>query len=144
MTPQHVFYTLLHLNYVPAIVISIIGFAFGGLWYSPLLFSKAWMAEVKLPGEQAKAQGGGATKLFFTFLCTLVATIALDVLISERGLDSLVSGAKFGLFVGVGLAAALHIPAMLFEGRTCRYRAIVNGHTVLLCILLSAILGIWH
>jgi uncharacterized protein YneF (UPF0154 family) len=133
-----------HLNYVPVIVISIIGFVFGGLWYSRILFAKAWMREVNFTEEQCKAQGGGGKKLFLTFLCTLAATITLDVLIGMRGSVTATSGAKLGLLVGIGLVAALQGPAALFEGRSCRYCWIVLGHNVALCVLLGAILGVWR
>jgi uncharacterized protein YneF (UPF0154 family) len=117
-----------HLNYVPVIVISIIGFVFGGLWYSRILFAKAWMREVNFTEEQ----------------CTLAATITLDVLIGMRGSVTATSGAKLGLLVGIGLVAALQGPAALFEGRSCRYCWIVLGHNVALCVLLGAILGVWR
>jgi hypothetical protein len=133
-----------HLNYVPVIVISIIGFLFGGLWYSRFLFANAWMKEVNLTNEQCKAQGGGAKKLFLTFLCTVAATMTLDVLVGLRGSVTASSGAKLGLLVGLGLVAALQGPAALFEGRKCRYCWIVLGHNVALCVLLSAILGAWR
>jgi uncharacterized membrane protein len=144
MIHHSLLHALHHLNYIPVIVIAIIGFMFGGLWYSPLLFAKAWRDEVKLDDERCKAQGGGAKKLFLTFLATLAATIALDVLIGAHGSSTLLSGAEFGLFVGVALVAALQGPAALFEGRTCRYCRIVLGHNVALCVLLGAILGVWR
>jgi uncharacterized protein YacL len=131
-----------HLNYVPVIVVTIIGFAFGALWYSKLLFANAWREEVKLTDEQCK--GGSAKKLFFAFLCTFVLTAALDALLTLHPRTGLLGGAKFGLFIGLGIAAMLQIPAALFEGRTCRYRAIVVGHSVLLCVLTAAILGIYR
>jgi hypothetical protein len=142
MIHQHVFHVLRHLDYIPVIVTTIIGFIFGGLWYSTPVFGKAWKEETKLTDEQCK--GGSARKMILTLLCTLVAATAIDVLIIERGLDGLVAGAKFGLFLGIGLGAALNIPAALFECRTCRYKAIVIGHAVLLCVLMAAILGAWH
>lgn len=142
MTPPGLLHVLHHLDYVPVIVISIIGFAFGALWFAPPVFGKAWKEEVKLPDEQCKS--GSARKLIGTFLCTIVLTVALDVLFSRRGTEGLLAGAKFGLLLGVGIAAALHVPITLFDGRSCRYRAIVVGHEVVLSALLGAILGVWR
>lgn len=39
-------HTLMSLNYVAVVVVAIIGFLLGWLWYSPLLFAKPWMAEM--------------------------------------------------------------------------------------------------
>jgi hypothetical protein len=131
-----------HLNYLPVLVVTIIGFAFGGLWYSKVLFANAWREEVKLTEEQCKA--GSGRKMLLTFLATFVFTAVLDALITLRGAGSLLGGAKFGLVIGIGIAAALQGPAALFENRTCRYRAIVIGHSVLLCVLAGAILAVYR
>jgi hypothetical protein len=131
-----------HLNYVPVIVVTIIGFALGGLWYSQLLFGKAWREEAKLTEEQCKA--GCAKKLIIALVCTFVFTAVLDALVVLHGADTLLRGARFGLILGLGLAAALQIPGSIFEGRTCRYRAIVVGHSVLLFVLTAAILAVYH
>ena len=131
-----------HLNYVAVIVVTIIGFAFGGLWYSKLLFVNAWRAEVKLTEEQCKA--GCAKKMIIALLCTFVLVTALDGLMTLVGIGSLLSGAKFGLYVGLGIAAAMQIPGAVYEGRTCKYRAIAVGHNVLLCVMVAAILGVYR
>jgi hypothetical protein len=131
-----------HLNYVAVVVVTIIGFVFGGLWYSKLLFGKAWRDEVKLTEEQCKA--GSARKLFVAFLCTFVLVTALDGLVTMLGIGSVLSGAKVGLYVGFGIAAATQIPGAVFEGRTCKYRAIAVGHNVLLCVLAAAILAVYR
>ena len=36
------------INYLAVLVATIVGFAVGGLWYSPLCCGKAWMTEMKL------------------------------------------------------------------------------------------------
>ena len=131
-----------HLNYIPVIVATIIGFAFGGLWYSKLLYGKAWKEEVKLTEEQCGA--GAVKKLIMAFIGTFVLAAALDALLALHGANSLLGGAKFGLFVGVGIAAALQIPSSSFEGRSCRYRWIVIGHDILLCMLIAAILAVYR
>lgn len=45
---------ILHLNYVHVLVVTIAGFLLGWLWHSPVLFGKAWMAEMKITEEMAK------------------------------------------------------------------------------------------
>jgi glycerol uptake facilitator-like aquaporin len=131
-----------HLSYVPVIIITVIGFVFGALWYSKLLFSNAWREEVKLTEEQCKA--GSFKKMFVAFLGTFVLTAVIDAFLVLRGTEGLLGGAKMGLLIGVGIVAAVQGPGLLFEGRTCKYRAIVIGHNVLLCVLVAALLGAYR
>ena len=51
---------LMVLNYVAVIVTAVIGFLFGWLWYSPLLFAKPWMREMNLTEESMKAAAAKA------------------------------------------------------------------------------------
>jgi hypothetical protein len=131
-----------HLNYVPVIVVTVLGFAFGALWYSQILFGKAWREEAKLTEEQCKA--GCVGKLVRALVCTFVFTAVLDGIIVLHGADTVMRGARLGLLIGIGFAAALQLPGTFFEGRTCRYRAIVVGHNVLLCVLAAAILAVYR
>jgi UDP-N-acetylmuramyl pentapeptide phosphotransferase/UDP-N-acetylglucosamine-1-phosphate transferase len=131
-----------HLNYVPVLIVTVIGFVFGGLWYSKLLFCNAWRAETKLTEEQCKA--GSFKKMLVAFLATFVLSAVIDSFLVLRGTEGLLGGAKMGLLIGVGIVAVTQGPAALFEGRTCKYRAIVIGHNVLLCVLVAALLGAYR
>ena len=56
-------YTVLHPDYVAILVVTIASFLFGWLWYSPLLFAKAWMAEMKFTPEKMQAAKPGMARL---------------------------------------------------------------------------------
>jgi hypothetical protein len=132
------------LHPLALLVVSIIGFVFGGLWYSPVLFAKPWMAEVKITPESAKAAGWGPQRMVLAFALTLVSTSALAVLVAAHHTSSPLKGAELGFFVGACLVAPRQATNMLFEMRTIRHFIIVSGHEVAQFTLVGAILALWR
>jgi hypothetical protein len=131
-----------NLDYFHVVVVAIVGFAFGALWYSPVLFLKAWVAEMKLAGD-AEPGGGGPARMLGAFLCTLVSTTVLAVLVVDHRSHGVVHGAELGLLVGAGLVAARQGVTGIFERRSLRLFLISAGHDVVLCVLQAAILTCW-
>ena len=39
-------HAIMRVNYLAVIVVAIVGFMLGWLWFSPVLFVKAWMEEM--------------------------------------------------------------------------------------------------
>ncbi len=133
------------LSPVAVLVVAILGFCLGAIWYSPLLFVKAWMEEMKITPESAKANSGRFPVVMAgALLCTVVSTFTLAALIAAHPSHGLLKGAELGLFVGAGLVAARSGTNSLFENRSLRHFLIVAGHDVALCVFQGAILGVWH
>ena len=132
------------LNPLAVIVISIVTFLVGGLWYSPLLFIKAWFKEMKITPEQAKAAGGGVWRMATALALTFVSTFALAVLVAANHTTAAVKGAELGLFVGVGLVASREGVNGVFEMRSLRHYLIVAGHDVVQFAVAGALLALWH
>ncbi|MBL7747055.1 MAG: DUF1761 domain-containing protein, partial [Chitinophagaceae bacterium] len=56
------------INWLAVLVAGISAFVVGGIWYSPGLFGKAWMADNNFTEEQIK-KGGNKGKIFgWTFI----------------------------------------------------------------------------
>jgi uncharacterized protein DUF1761 len=138
------FNSLKTLNPLAVLVVSVIGFVIGGLWFSPLLFVKAWMAEVRMTPEAAKAAGWGKSRMVAAFCLTVVSTFALAVLVALRGETSPLKGAELGLFVGALIVASRQGTNALFELRSRRYYLIVAGYDVTQFTVLGAILAVWR
>jgi len=153
-------HAILHLNYLAVIVVAVIGFALGGLWYSPLMFVKPWMKELKISEADRKAQGGMmAAAMVKGFLLTIVSTFVLatlmylyraTVVVAAGGpveiplMTAVLSGAKMGFLVGVGLVAARQAVNAVFQKQSLKLFLIVAGHDVVLCVLQCAILSVWR
>lgn len=135
------------LSVVRILVVSLVGFLLGGLWYSPVLFVKAWLEEMKITPEMIEAfrkRGMGKLSLPVCYLLTVVSTLTLAAIEAAVGTSGLLNGAEMGLFVGLGLVASRSVVNGMFEGRTVRHLLITTGHDVVLCVLTGAILGVWR
>jgi len=131
---------LLSLNFFHVVIVAIVGFLFGSLWYSPLLFVRAWLVEMKM---DPSAMQGMVGRALGAFLCTLLSTTVLAALVSDHRSHGLIHGAELGLLVGVGLVAARQAVNGLYSRTSLRLFLIVAGHDVGLCILQGAILARW-
>ncbi len=133
------------LNYLAVLVVAVVGFAVGWLWYSPALFAKSWMTEMKLTEEMIKAANPKMCRLFTTsFIYTLISTFAIAALIKAHGSPGPVNGALFGAFVGTLVSGARLMNSGLWEHRSCRLQCINVGHEIALFTLQGAIFGVWR
>ncbi len=133
------------LSPVAVLVVAFVGFCIGAVWYSPLLFVKGWMEEMKITPESMKKDAGRFPIVMGGALaCALVSTLTLATLVAAHHTSGPLKGAELGLFVGAGLVAARAGTNALFEGRTLRHFLIVAGHDVFLCVAQGAILAVWH
>ena len=133
-------YTIIHLNYLTVFVVTIAGFLFGWLWYSPVLFARAWMAEMKFSGEKMHAAKPGMARLMATsFACTFVSTFAVSALITAHRSESVLKGAMYGGFLGVMLVSPRLLNGGLWENRSVSLQAITLGHEILLFVMQGAI-----
>jgi hypothetical protein len=135
---------LVSLNYLAVLVVAIIGFVIGWLWYS-VLCGKAWMAEMKLTEEAIAACKPKMGRILTTgFVLTLVSTFGLAWLLRAHGSATALSGAEFGGMVGLLVVGVRFLNGGLWEGRTVRLLAITVGHEVVLYAAQGAILAVWR
>jgi hypothetical protein len=140
---QHAVFSL---NFLAVIVSTIAGFVLGWLWYSPVLFAKPWMAEMKITPEAMKAAAEKGMAVYFTksLVYTLLSTFGLAVLIAAHGSSGALAGAKLGAFVGLFVVGARLVNGGTWEQRSARLLAINVGHEVVLFALQGAILAAWR
>ncbi|HET7536512.1 MAG TPA: DUF1761 domain-containing protein [Candidatus Didemnitutus sp.] len=134
------------LNYVAVLTATVAGFMLGWLWYSPVLFAKPWMAEMKITEETMKeaAQKGMAHYFIKGFLYTLLGTFGLAVLLKVSGTGGAANSAVVGAFVGFAVDGARLLNTSVWENRSLRLLSINLGHEVGLFMLQGAVLGAWH
>ncbi len=128
------------VNFLAVLVAAISAFVLGGLWYSPVLFFKAWLDGAGLTEEDA--QQGHPGKIYGgAFVMTFIAATVLAVVIGDH--KSLAGGLHWGLFVGIGWVATSFATNYLFERRSLKLWLVNAGYNVVLFALMGAILGIW-
>jgi Protein of unknown function (DUF1761) len=140
-------YALYHLNYVAVLVVTLVGFLLGWLWYGPVLFGKAWMREMGFTEESMKAdmaQSGMAPYLIKGFLFTLLSTFGLAALITAMRVPDWMTGAKFGAFVGLLGPGVRLLNGACWEKKSFKFQAITVSHELVLYTIQGAIFGCWH
>jgi hypothetical protein len=129
------------INWIAVFVAALSAFAVGGLWYSPAVFGKAWMADSKLSQEDIKQ--GNKGKIFgFTALFSLIMAVNLAMFLADAK-TNLAWGAEAGFLTGVWTFCAIAIHS-LFELKSWRYIFINGGYSLVSLTLMGAIIGIWR
>jgi hypothetical protein len=133
------------LDYIHVFVVAVAGFLLGWLWYSRLMFSEAWVAEMQNSGQAlANWKGRMGQAIAVAFLFTLLSTFGLAVLIDAHRTVGALKGAELGVFVGAVLVGSRMLNGSLWEKRSTRLLRINIGHEIVLFALQGALLGLWR
>jgi len=128
------------INWFAVLAATIAAFVLGGLWYSPLLFGKAWQRAAAVSDEALKnASMPLIFGLGFVFTLVMAANLAFFV----GGVD-LTMTLAYSLAAGLGWAALGLGVVALFERRPPAYFLINGGYLTLSFLLMGLILGLWR
>ena len=126
---------LASINWLAVFLAALSTFLIGGLWYSPVMFGKAWLGAIGLPEEHIR---GGKPVLVFGGAFVLAFVIATN-LAMFLGRDAGVAwGATAGALAGVGWVSASLGVIYLFERRPFRLFAVNAGYQIVTAILKHA------
>ena len=127
-------------NVLAILVGAVASFAFGALWYSPLLFLGRWMKEA---GVEPSAHKDNPGKIFGgSFVVTIISAFALAFILGplpEVG-TAMLTGALMGLCL-VGSSMAINY---LFANRSMVFWMIDTGFHVFRLAIVGLVLGLWH
>ena len=113
----------------------------GAVWYSPVLFARAWMRESGMTEEKARAANAAKT-LGVSFVLALLGAAVFAAFLGPKPAP--------GFATAVGFAAGLSWVAgsfginYLFEQRSLKLFLINGGYHTLQYTLIGLILGVWH
>ena len=130
------------VNWLAVVAAALSMFVIGGLWYSPMLFDKAWQRAANLSDEQIKS-GNPAVIFGGAFVLTLV--MAANLAFFVAGPD-----VTLGFAIGAALAAGFGWAALsvgvitLFERRPLSYFLINGGYLTISFGVMGLILGLWR
>jgi hypothetical protein len=131
----------LYINHLAVFVCAVANLALGALWYSPLLFSRAWLGETKLSEEQLRSN---PAKMFgLTFLFALIISYNLAFFLGDDQTTP-AWGATAGFLAGFGFSTLSFAIIALFERRSWRYLLINSGFITVYFTLIGFILGLWR
>ncbi len=130
------------INLFGVVAAALVNFVIGGLWYSPLLFGRPWMATNGFSEDDLK-RGSPAVMFGVSFLFCLVMAGNLAAFLG--GADVTLAFA-----LGASLAAGLGWAAMglgvvaLFERRSLSYILINGGYLTVAFLAMGLVLGLWR
>ena len=129
-----------NMNFLAVVIAAVAGMAIGAIWYSPVLFSNAWMKENGVTKESLKGKNPFAP-MIFSFLITIVMAFNLAMFLS--GESDFVQGLIAGGLVGIGWVAASLAVLYLFESKSLKLFLINAGYNVVTFIVMGGIIGVW-
>lgn len=125
-------------NHWAVLLAAVSSFMLGGLWYSPVLFGRAWNEQnggVQSAGHPAKVFG-------VSLLFSLLAAIAFAMLLGPA--PELTRALGMGLMVGFACVAASFGINYQFANRSFKLWLIDGGYHTAQFVLFGLVLGLWH
>lgn len=132
------------INPVAVLVAAAVYFVLGGLWYSPMLFARPWMALMGMTEEDIKKKGGAGKAYAVALISSLIIAYVLAIFITRGQSVNLFSGAETGLMAGLGFSAMTSFTTSTFEDRPLKLFLIDSGYNLVGLVIAGAILGAWH
>jgi hypothetical protein len=137
--------TLPVVNNLAVLVTGVVIFMIGGLWYSPLLFAKRWVALIGKSEAELKASAGSMPMSYLmVLLCGLVTAWVMALVVGNFAPASAVDGALIGALVWLGFAGATSFGTALFSGKPKALWLIDSGFNLVSFIVAGVILTVWR
>lgn len=129
------------LNWFAVLTSTVIYFALGALWYSPVLFAKTWMTLRDIKDEDI----GEPNPIIFlySFVLQFIAVISLALFIVALGIDTPINGAIIGLGAAMGILYTLSGTTGIFSDVPLKLHLLDNGYHMVGLTLSGIILGWW-
>jgi len=130
------------INYFAVLAAALSTFILGGLWYSPLLFGKAWMRANNF--TDADLLAFSKARMFgWSFLFSLVMSLNLAMFLADPT-TNVTWGMAAGGLAGFGWVAMAIAIIGVFENKSWKYIAINGGYMTVAFVIMGAIIGAWR
>lgn len=129
------------LNWLAVLTATILYFALGALWYSPVMFANTWM---KLRNINEEDTGEPNPVIFlYSFILQFLAVVSLALFISAMDIDGALNGGIVGFGAGAGLVFTVTGTTGLFSEIKMLLHFVDNGYHVVGLTLAGLLLGWW-
>ena len=135
------------LNCLAVLVAAISTMVVGFLWYSPLLFAKAWMREMgydpndKTKTDEMKKTAGPAYA--GSFAASLLSAFTLALILHGLHAEDLHLGFMASFHIWLGFVATVQFTGALFARQSMKLFAINTGYQLVCYLIMGAILTLW-
>jgi glucan phosphoethanolaminetransferase (alkaline phosphatase superfamily) len=132
------------VNYPAVLVTAIAIFALGGLWYSPLLFARRWVALMGKSDDEIKAAAPGPLPFALVFVCAIFTALVMAIILNHFSPVTPLRGLLLGVLSWIGFAAATSFGTATFSGQPRALWLINSGYNLVSFAIAGAILGAWR
>ena len=138
------------INYLAVLVAAIVIFVLGGLWYSPALFAKRWIALQNRTEEEMRAQAVASNMplmYFAAFVCAFIQAWVMAMVIghmSQVADMSVGHAAIFSALLWLGFAGTTSYATALFSGKPRQLWLIDTMYNLVSFVLAGIILAVWR
>jgi hypothetical protein len=128
------------INWLVVFAATVVANLLGGLWYSPLMFSKPWRAANSM-GQPAGEIGGSSGTFVASFILHFISAALLAALLGPGagGMD----GLQLGWLIGFSFVLTAMGVTNLFEHRRSVLILINSGYHIVSLSLVGYIIGQW-
>lgn len=136
---------IVNINYWAVLVSSIVGMIIGAVWYSPLLFGKAWMKLMNFDKKklnETKKKGMGKSYLIM-FIALLLMSYILADFVDYVGATTVRGALQLALWLWLGFFVTTMISSVLWEGKSTKLYLINVFHYLVVLGVMSIILSLW-
>lgn len=117
------------IDLLGVLIANIVGFLFGWLWFSPLLFVNTWLKEIGLKPEDFKYSPVQA--MGTAFVVGLIVSFFLAFFVHYLGIDSLKVGIMFAMTLAFGIIFPPFISDGMFNSQSFKLMLINGGYRAL-------------
>ncbi|HEY4735468.1 MAG: DUF1761 domain-containing protein [Gemmatimonadaceae bacterium] len=138
------------INYLAVLVAAIVIFVLGGLWYSPVLFAKRWIALQNRTEEEMRAQAAASNMplmYFAALVCAFLQALVMAGVIAHIDPGHTIGaphGAVMAAFLWLGFVASTTYATALFSGKSKQLWMIDTLYNLVSFMLAGAILAVWR
>lgn len=130
------------INVWAVLVCTAVTFVLGGLWYSPLLFAKPWMAIVQKTEQELNQ--GATSRYLLALIASFVSSAVLAVFIALAEPVTVGIGIRVGFLAWLGFAGLTSLVTQFFEHRSMKLWAIDSGYNLVSFVISGIILAAWR
>lgn len=134
-----------NVNLWSIVVASIVSFAIGAIWYSPILFGREWLAltKNKEPDVEDSEKKSILGKYVIHFIGTVISFCVFGFIISFSNSYNSLDGAFFGFLIWLGFIATTMMGDYLWNKSPFKLFMINSIGSLISLIVGGAIIGAW-
>jgi hypothetical protein len=128
------------VNIWAILIITVIYFILGALWYSKLLFGKIWAKAMNFNIDELRMK---PTYFIGAAIAAFLTTLALAVILEFFSEVEAFTGVVLGLIVGVGFVITIGFYDVIYEDKNIKAYAVDAGYHLVALLIAGLILGVW-